>query len=254
MSFATLFQPPPREFFITADDRSTIGYEMERDIRGIPVYRLKSTGYSATSLPELRRTAASLGKNVVTPLPPENAELGVLRKHYVETGQFDEVVKVDNQIRDEFEWKMLDVFFALETAGELATLRKTLESESRIVYRALNSKDAARIKAGLGLEAKNPSGSWDVGQHVALGSRKSAWVKDPWIATTPDLNIARGFEGGNGIVAIDLNKVPSIQLKAWELYPRVNGEAGLPYHWSIWQQEISVFQNIPLEAIKGFVK
>lgn len=43
-------------------------------------------------------------------------------------------------------------------------------------------------------------------------------------------------------------------LKEYEIYPRVNGEAGLPYHYSIWQQEISVYKNIPIEAIKGFVK
>ena len=57
-----------------------------------------------------------------------------------------------------------------------------------------------------------------------------------------------------GIVKIDLNKVPSQALKGYEIYPRVNVVEGLPYHYSIWQQETSVYQNIPIEAIKGFVK
>ena len=128
------------------------------------------------------------------------------------------------------------------------------KSEANFVYRAINPKDAARLEAGLGLEAKNPAGTWSVGEHVKLGSGKASWANDPWLATTRDLDVARGFDGGRGIIAIDLSKVPSTQLKAWELYPRLTGEAGLPYHYSIWQQEVSVFQNIPREAIKGFVK
>ncbi len=43
-------------------------------------------------------------------------------------------------------------------------------------------------------------------------------------------------------------------MKSYEIYPRVNGAKELPYHYSIWQQEVSVYQNIPIEAIKGFVK
>ncbi len=130
----------------------------------------------------------------------------------------------------------------------------TAESEANVVYRALNSKDASRLEAGLGLEAKNPAGAWNVGEHIALGSGKASWANDPWLATTRDLNVARGFDSGKGIVAIDLSKVSSTRLKAWELYPRANGEAGLPYHYSIWQREISVFQNVPKEAVIGFVK
>ena len=123
-----------------------------------------------------------------------------------------------------------------------------------VAYRALNAKDAARLEAGLGLEAKNPAGTWSVGEHVELGSGKASWANDPWIATTPKLDVARGFDGGRGVISIDLGKVPSTQLKAWKLYPRVNGKAGIPYHYSIWQQEVSVFQNIPRNAILGFVE
>jgi RHS repeat-associated protein/uncharacterized repeat protein (TIGR01451 family) len=125
-----------------------------------------------------------------------------------------------------------------------------------IVYRAVNDKDVARLSEGLGLEAKNPSGQWSLGDHVKRGSSPSARKNDPWISTTSRRDVAEAFNsggGGHGIVAIDLNKVPSLQLKAWEHYPRVNGAAGLPYHYSIWQQEISVFQRIPQEAIIGWV-
>jgi len=129
------------------------------------------------------------------------------------------------------------------------------KTEANIVYRALNAKDAERYAAGLGLEAKNPGGAWNLGEHIAQGSSKASWVNDPWIATSSDINIARAFDtSGNGILAIDLNKVTSLQQRAWEMYPRVNGVQGLPYHYSIWQQETSVFQNIPREAISGFVK
>lgn len=34
----------------------------------------------------------------------------------------------------------------------------------------------------------------------------------------------------------------------------VNGEAGLAYHYSVWQQEISVYQTIPFDAIVDYFK
>ena len=86
------------------------------------------------------------------------------------------------------------------------------------------------------------------------GSSKSSWANDPFISTTTDIDVARGFnEAGSklGIVEIDLSKVPSESFKGYEIYPRVNGVEGLPYHYSIWQQEISIYQYIPYEAIKG---
>ncbi len=117
-----------------------------------------------------------------------------------------------------------------------------------------NPQDAARLEAGFGLEAKNPAGSWSLVEHVALGSSKASWANDPWIATAKDIEIARASDSERGIVAIDLTKVPAPQAKAWEFYPRVNGIEGIPYHYSIWQQEVSVQGAIPKEAIVGFVK
>lgn len=136
-------------------------------------------------------------------------------------------------------------------------LKGVSNASENIVYRALNPKDAERLSQGLGLEAKNPAGTWKLDEHLIGGSGKASWANDPFISTTTDIDVARGFNqsGSNlGIVKIDLNKVPSQALKGYEIYPRVNGVEGLPYHYSIWQQETSVYQNIPIEAIKGFVK
>ncbi len=122
-----------------------------------------------------------------------------------------------------------------------------------VAYRAFNAKDAERWARGLGIEAKNPAGEWSLGEYIAFGSRPPSWTNDPWIATTTDLDLARAFnEQGKqlGIAAIDLNLVRRPQLRAWDVYPRGSGEL---YHFSIWQQELSVYQRIPREAIIGWV-
>jgi len=131
------------------------------------------------------------------------------------------------------------------------------EANENIVYRAINPKDTSRLNQGLSLEAKNPEGAWKLDEHLIGGSGKASWANDPFISTTTDIDVARGFNqsGSNlGIVKIDLNKVSSQALKGYEVYPRINGVEGLPYHYSIWQQEVSVYKNIPNEAIRGFVK
>ena len=146
--------------------------------------------------------------------------------------------------------------------GDVGEYRKVVGSESgstsdNYVYRALNQKDYDRYTKGLGLEAKNPNGDWDLKEHLVNGSRKASWVNDPYISTTNDLNVANGFNqsgSGYGVVKIDMNKVTSVSYKGYEIYPRVNGVEGLPYHYSIWQQESSVYQSIPFEAIVDYFK
>ena len=89
------------------------------------------------------------------------------------------------------------------------------------------------------------------------GSERTSWVNDPYISTTSDLNVANGFNqsgSGYGVVKIDMNKVTSASYKGYDIYPRVNGVEGLPYHYSVWQQEISVYQSIPFEAIVDYFK
>jgi len=110
---------------------------------------------------------------------------------------------------------------------------------------------------GEGIVAKNPEGEWSLAQHIVKGSSRTSWANDPWISTTWDQGVAEGFnESGSklGVVAINLDRVSSVTAEGWRIYPRLPGEAGLPYYYSIWQQEVSVFQGIPQEAIMGFVK
>jgi RHS repeat-associated protein len=128
------------------------------------------------------------------------------------------------------------------------------KNSTNIVYRALNQNDVESLGKLLGLEAKNPAGSWTLGEHIVQGSSPASWANDPWIATTRDINVARAFDSGRGVVAIDLNRVSALQARAWELYPRVPGPEGLPYQFSIWQQEVSVLGSIPREAILGYVR
>ena len=61
--------------------------------------------------------------------------------------------------------------------------------------------------------------------------------------------IPKGYEGGNGIVGIDLSKVGSFQAEVWQTAPRVNRVEGLPCFRSIWAQEVTVFQETPQSAI-----
>ena len=145
--------------------------------------------------------------------------------------------------------------FVSGNKGSAAIEIESGNDSGNYVYRALNQKDYERYTNGLGLEAKNPNGNWDLKEHLVDGSGKLSWVNDPYISTTSDLSVAKGFNqsgSGYGIVKIDLNKVNSPSYKGYEIYPRVNGKEGLPYHYSVWQQEISVYQSIPFEAIVDY--
>jgi len=123
------------------------------------------------------------------------------------------------------------------------------EGDGNFAWRALNTKDAQSVGEGAGISAKAPDGEWTLGEHVANGSKRSSWANDPWIATTRDRSIAEAFDSGNGIVKIDLSRVPSTQAEAWRIYPRVPMPEGKPYYYSIWTQEVSVYQFIPQDAI-----
>jgi hypothetical protein len=38
--------------------------------------------------------------------------------------------------------------------------------------------------------------------------------------------------------------VSSATAEGWRIYPRLSGEAGLPFYYSaVWQQEVSIYQN-----------
>ncbi|MET2465051.1 hemagglutinin repeat-containing protein, partial [Ralstonia sp. SM1864_UCD524_TZ4] len=126
----------------------------------------------------------------------------------------------------------------------------------KVVYRALTPADAEAYAAGNGISAKAPNGTWTAAEHVANAGPGAggAAANSPWISTTKNLDVARAYDSGNGIIAIDLNGVGSLQAEVWQHAPRVNGVAGLPYHRSIWSQEVTIYQKIPNEAIIGPVK
>lgn len=65
------------------------------------------------------------------------------------------------------------------------------------------------------------------------------------------LEVAQGYDIGHGIIAIDPDSVDSPQAEVWQTAPRVNGVEGLPYHRSIWAQEVTIYQTIPRKAIIG---
>ncbi|WP_369696236.1 hypothetical protein [Lonsdalea britannica] len=135
------------------------------------------------------------------------------------------------------------------------------EGQSNIVYRALTEQDAARLARGESILGKTLGGNWSAAEHVAnrylsVASNAAGWSakNSPWISTTKDLDIARSYDSGHGIIEIDLNKVSSTNVEVWKIAPRANGTEGLPYHRSIWTQEVTVYKDIPNSAIKGVIK
>lgn len=80
---------------------------------------------------------------------------------------------------------------------------------ARYAYRSLTKADAEPIASGNGIWAKNPNGSWTQEEHLVHGSGKAAVLNNPWIATSLDKNIAKDFSSGNGLVRIDLSRLPS---------------------------------------------
>lgn len=42
---------------------------------------------------------------------------------------------------------------------------------------------------------------------------KSAYLNDPWVSTSLSLDIAKSFQTGNGIIRIDLSKIPASSMQ-----------------------------------------
>ncbi|NBI31144.1 RHS repeat-associated core domain-containing protein [Chengkuizengella marina] len=142
-------------------------------------------------------------------------------------------------------------------------LEKFREDENRYIsYRALNEKDFGNVASGKGIIAKNPYGIWSLLDHVTLGDRAEAWLNDPWISTTTNINVAREFNEVNnyGIVVIDLNKVPAKKVNVYNEFMLYGdkyqnpGRAEIAMEMGWLEQEVSVYQYIPQEAILGYIK
>lgn len=147
--------------------------------------------------------------------------------------------------------------FEAEAAVDAAIEATDEGPAANVVYRALNSQDVETISRGEWIVAKNPEGEWSLEEHIMGGSSKESLANDPWIATTLDRSVAEGFnEAGSklGVGAINLDRVSSVAVEGSRAFPRVPGEAGLPCQYSVWQQEVSIYQRIPQEAIMGLVK
>lgn len=146
---------------------------------------------------------------------------------------------------------VLGVSYILNSTITLA--REKFLKKGNYVYRAITEADYKRLQQGQGLQPKNPQGKWTLEQHVIDGSYKSSLVNDPYFSTTTDINVAKGFDSGYGIIRIDLNKVPSNTIyNTFNMFPR-NGGLGpeaVAYQYSVWQQEISIKGNIIYDAIK----
>jgi RHS repeat-associated protein len=145
---------------------------------------------------------------------------------------------------------VLDGAYGLYRGGASLLLSKSLSqtvSEGNFVYRAIRADEAGSIDLGLGISAKNPMGTWSMEDHLIHGSSPGSWTSDPWIATTTDINIAKSFNSGNGIIKIDLSKLPGENMigQGFENLPR----SSPGYHYSVWQQEVSIKGAVPQSAI-----
>lgn len=76
-------------------------------------------------------------------------------------------------------------------------------------YRSLTSANAESLAAGNGIFAKAPGGFWTLEQHLIQGSSPKSFLNNPWIATSTDIYVARSFSSGNGLIRIDLSKLPA---------------------------------------------
>jgi RHS repeat-associated protein len=150
----------------------------------------------------------------------------------------------------------------IESAGGLA---RTVGSAARLLYptrslayRALNAYDLKSLAAGRGLAAKAPEGTWTINEHILQGSSKAALENDPLIALTRDPAFAKSLNasgGGHGVVAVDLNAVPSTVHDVWRSAPVGSSlPEQLIYNRSVWQAEVVVHRRVPQEAVKWLIK
>ncbi|NBI30567.1 RHS repeat-associated core domain-containing protein [Chengkuizengella marina] len=129
-----------------------------------------------------------------------------------------------------------------------------------IVYRAINSKDLSHVIALQDIQAKNPNGKWSLTDHVAYGSNKlfKPWKNDPWISTTKSLERAIWYNTqetseNKGIIVINLNKVDSKYVDALTNLDPNHYDYKKAFNFATIDQEISIYQSIPLEAIEGYI-
>lgn len=113
--------------------------------------------------------------------------------------------------------------------------------DSKKVYRALSKADAKDLDKGKDLVARSPDAGNTPISHVA-GKKESQWI-----STTKDKSTATDkYNGGNGIIEIDMNKVNS---------PSVDLSGGIPNggrfsNYAKKDKEVLIKNTIPNSAIK----
>ena len=142
---------------------------------------------------------------------------------------------------------------AIPLVGGVAAAGNSLRiAEQRVLnnmaYRSLTPADAAAVDSGLGITAR---GTMTVEEHIMAAKLPGG---NPWIATSRSKEVALGYSSGNGTVPIYLGEVAqSTQVEYWKFAARNNNMYGqsMPYYRSVWAQEVSIYQNIPMRAIGG---
>ncbi|WP_312903089.1 RHS repeat-associated core domain-containing protein, partial [Chryseobacterium taichungense] len=132
--------------------------------------------------------------------------------------------------------------------GGIGNIIRNASQPANYVYRALTNANSESLAAGEGIYGKAVNGTWSLEEHLIRGSSPKSFLNDPWISTTTDLNVAKSFSSGNGIIRIDLSKMApgAVIENGGMILPR--SSAG--YHYSIWQQEVSILGRVPQNAIK----
>ena len=127
---------------------------------------------------------------------------------------------------------------------------ETVREQRNLVYRALSDGDVASLATGQGIVAGNPSASKTALQHVLTNDSSDS----QWISTTKRLDVARNYNSGNGIVAIDLRRVTSVVVYAADEIP-YNGQDVNEWarELAIRDAEYLVLQYISQSAIVGYV-
>lgn len=111
---------------------------------------------------------------------------------------------------------------------------------SNIVYRGL----AAGENSAAGLVARAPGIGNSPASHVA-GARASQWI-----STTRSTEVATSRFGQNGVVAIDLNKVPGTVVDLTRGIPGLSPNTMLS-RWAINAQKVLILDSVPARAIVG---
>ncbi|MCY9670507.1 RHS repeat-associated core domain-containing protein, partial [Paenibacillus alginolyticus] len=132
------------------------------------------------------------------------------------------------------------------------------KDQNGYLYRALNEKDYASLSRNLGLEAKNPSGSWSLSEHVVWGSNKvkEPEKNDPWISTTLSLQRAQFYNDSRtsyGVIKIDTSKIESAYYYAPVSIDSKFQEYNKAVAYATIDQEVSIYQYLNRNAIIGWI-